>query len=86
MHGAAVLVALAAVLKPSTAILVTRGSPCEAKCGNVLDATHNDDLVCNEGDYASTSAGAVFQGCTRCEMMSNFTAGGQTDLQWMACE
>lgn len=86
MRTAAMLFALVALLKSSDAILVTRGSPCEKNCGNVLDATHSDDLVCDESQYASTSAGAVFQGCTRCELASNYTANGQTDLQWMACE
>jgi hypothetical protein len=86
MRTATVFTVLAALLQPSSAILVARGSPCEKNCGNVLDATHSDDLVCDEGQYASTSAGAVFEGCTRCEMTSNYTANGQTDLQWMACE
>ncbi|OIW29761.1 hypothetical protein CONLIGDRAFT_344063 [Coniochaeta ligniaria NRRL 30616] len=84
MRTTAVLFALVALLKSSSAILVARGSPCEKNCGNVLDATHGDDLVCDESQYASSSAGAVFQGCTRCELGSNYTADGQTDLQWMA--
>lgn len=86
MRTTAVLGALAALLRSSIAILVVQGSPCDQSCGNVLSATHSNDLVCNETQYASTSAGVVFEACTRCELKSNYTADGQTDLQWMACE
>ncbi|KAB5575661.1 hypothetical protein GE09DRAFT_1053184 [Coniochaeta sp. 2T2.1] len=64
--------------------MVARGSPCETNCGNVLDATTSADLVCDERQYGS-SAGSVFQGCTRCELGSNYSSpDGHTDLQWMA--
>lgn len=78
--------ALTALLASSTAILVAPGSQCAVQCGNVNDATHSDDLTCDESQYASSVAGGVFQRCTRCELTSNYTANGQTDLQWLLCE
>lgn len=86
MRTAAVVGALAALVSSSSAILVVQGSPCDQYCGNVLSATHTDDLVCSESQYTSTSAGIVFEACTKCELTSNYTANGQTDLQWMACK
>lgn len=77
---------------PALAILVTPGSPCASKCGNVLDRTSADDLVCDEDAYGS-GAGAVFKSCVECELGSSYVAesdefsnGKESDLQWVLCE
>lgn len=77
---------------PSLAILVAPGSPCESKCGNVLDTTSTEDLVCEEDAYNS-GAGLVFKSCVECQLTStyvtesdDFKNGKETDLQWMICE
>lgn len=77
---------------PSLAILVAPGSPCASKCGNVLDKTSSDDLVCEEDQYDS-GAGLVFKSCVECQLSSSYVTesddfknGKDTDLQWMICE
>lgn len=77
---------------PALAILVAPGSPCASKCGNVLDKTSKDDIVCDEDGYDS-GAGLVFKSCLECELGSSyvtesdeFKSGKETDLQWMICE
>jgi len=72
-----------------TAIRVATGSPCSAKCGNVLDQTSSDNIVCDEGAYSSGD-GMVFKNCVTCEARSTYvtegTNGKESDLQWMICE
>ena len=77
---------------PALAIFVADGSPCASKCGNVLDKTSTDDLVCDDGSYGS-GAGQVFKTCLECEIKSSYVTesdefknGKETDLQWMICE
>ena len=85
MRTAAVGATFAALLHSSISILVTPGSSCEDLCGNVDDATTPADIDCNQNSYSTSAAGIVFQGCVTCELSSTFTAGNQTDLQWMLC-
>jgi hypothetical protein len=75
-----------AFLGAADAILVTEGSPCSVQCGNTLGSTTKEDIVCNQDDYPGSAPGGIFQRCTDCELKSNYTANGQTDLQWMLCE
>ncbi|KAK7432740.1 hypothetical protein QQZ08_000600 [Neonectria magnoliae] len=72
----------AAVVPAADAILVAPNSPCSRDCGNVLDATNPDDIVCSQNSYTS-GAGQVFEGCVECEMSSDYSHDGQTDQQWM---
>ncbi|KAI5924154.1 hypothetical protein F4810DRAFT_146760 [Camillea tinctor] len=77
----------AALLRSSAALLVADGSPCGTDCGNVLDSTTSDMIVCDEGTYRLTSAGQVFQSCITCESTSSYytTEGSRntSDLQGM---
>lgn len=78
---------LSLVLSQVSAIHVTEGSPCERLCGNVLDATTEEDVVCLEEEYASTAEGVVFQQCTSCQLTSDFgTRRDDNDLHWLLCE
>ncbi|KAM0237885.1 hypothetical protein ACHAP5_008836 [Fusarium lateritium] len=71
------------LLSPVVAILVADNSPCGTLCGNVLDATTADDIVCQEDDYKS-GAGIVYQQCVACELSSDYhTKKNETDLQWL---
>ncbi|SPN97655.1 uncharacterized protein DNG_01168 [Cephalotrichum gorgonifer] len=70
------------------ALRVSPGSPCASKCGNVLDSTSSDELVCDESAYSSGN-GLVFKNCVNCEMGSTyFTTSDEfknkkdSDLQW----
>jgi hypothetical protein len=62
------------------AVIVSPGSPCSSSCGNVLEATRTDDIVCNQGDYATD--GLLFQECVSCEVLSDYVSDGQSDTQW----
>lgn len=79
---------LAALLRSSAAVLVTEGSQCEQKCGNVPTSTADDEVVCRDSDY-STSAGLVWQSCLTCESTSPYKLQSgkttHTDLEAMLC-
>ncbi|KAI0166904.1 hypothetical protein GGR52DRAFT_79464 [Hypoxylon sp. FL1284] len=74
----------AALLRSAAALLVAQGSPCETKCGNVLDSTTDDMVVCDESAYSTTSSGQVFEACVGCETSSSYSASqdkqGSSDL------
>ncbi|KAK8112708.1 hypothetical protein PG984_013234 [Apiospora sp. TS-2023a] len=75
---------LAALLRISSALLVAEHSPCSVKCGNVLDSTNPDDVVCDAAGYG-TGAGTLWKQCLTCELSSPYLddAGkpAQADLQ-----
>ncbi|KAI1075622.1 hypothetical protein F5B20DRAFT_374728 [Whalleya microplaca] len=79
--------AFAALWRSSAALMVADGSPCASKCGNVLDSTTPDMVVCSQADYSDTSSGQVFESCVSCEATSPYstTKGSQnvSDLQYM---
>ncbi|PHH69846.1 hypothetical protein CDD82_7471 [Ophiocordyceps australis] len=64
------------------AVVVAPGSPCAASCGNVLDSTSSDDLVCSTGAYAGPT-GQLFQGCIECELRSSFHNPERSDVYSM---
>ncbi|KAL6849513.1 hypothetical protein ACO1O0_009054 [Amphichorda felina] len=74
-------VAVAGVASVANAVIVTPGSPCEMSCGNVLTSTEPDDLVCQQESYDDVE-GELFKTCVECEMRSNYSSDGQTDVQW----
>ncbi|KAM0346067.1 hypothetical protein ACHAPU_005828 [Fusarium lateritium] len=77
------LISTLGLLSPVAAILVADNSPCGTLCGNVLDATTADDIVCQEDDYKS-GAGIVYQQCVACELSSDYhTKDNDTDQQWL---
>ncbi|GAP93226.1 putative lpxtg-domain-containing protein [Rosellinia necatrix] len=86
MRFGQVIIALGALARKARAVLVAHHSPCETNCGNVLDATAADQVVCDDADYGTTP-GKVFQSCVTCESTSPYeiTDGNQTtsDLQAM---
>ncbi|RDA93428.1 hypothetical protein CP533_2617 [Ophiocordyceps camponoti-saundersi (nom. inval.)] len=67
----------------SRAVLVAPGSPCSTGCGNVLESTSADDVVCDTGAYTSSAVGQLFQGCVECEMGSGYGRGDETDVKSM---
>ncbi|GJN85947.1 centromere/microtubule-binding protein cbf5 [Purpureocillium lilacinum] len=73
--------AAAIALPAAQAILVTPGSPCSTNCGNVLDSTSTDDIVCSEKSYVSAT-GQLFQGCVQCEMQSSFHQNNKNNLRY----
>lgn len=77
--------ALSVWLRHATALHVAKGSPCQTLCGNVLDATTKDDVVCKESDYSVSAAGSVYQQCVSCELTSDYSTASQTDVQWLLC-
>lgn len=86
MRGLTLITTGLSLLGPAAAILVADNSPCGTVCGNVLDATTIDDVVCHEGDYTSGS-GIVFQQCLTCEQNSDYsTKNNETDQQYFLCK
>ncbi|KAF4452896.1 hypothetical protein F53441_4322 [Fusarium austroafricanum] len=82
MRGLTLITTGLSLLGPTVAIIVASNSPCGTVCGNVLDATTNDDVVCHEGDYMSGS-GSVFQQCLTCEQSSDYsTKNNETDQEY----
>src|SRR5690554_753406 len=80
------------VLPTTLALRVAPGSRCSTKCGNVLDSTSSESIVCKEEEYAAGD-GLVFEQCVNCELRSehvvesqDFRSGKETDLQWMLCK
>ncbi|KAL3425870.1 hypothetical protein PVAG01_02661 [Phlyctema vagabunda] len=76
------------LISPVAAIYGLAGSPCAAKCGNVLSTTTGEDIVCPDASYPSSGnpgsvAGVVFESCVSCQVQSNYTdlETGDTDLQ-----
>ncbi|KAK3377794.1 centromere/microtubule binding protein cbf5-like protein [Podospora didyma] len=68
----------------ATALLVAPDSPCSTYCGNVLQSTSADEIVCDDGSYSGTAAGVVFEKCIECELNSKYVSkNNQTDLQWL---
>ena len=87
-----ILVAFGALLGTSSAILVAQDSPCAVNCGNVLDATPSDDIVCSASEYDLSAQGTIFKNCVECEVRSDYTtddaddAPATSDLQAMLCK
>ncbi|KAI1340927.1 hypothetical protein F5Y15DRAFT_422804 [Xylariaceae sp. FL0016] len=77
----------AALLRLTASLLVADNSPCATNCGNVLDATTPDMIVCDDTSYSLTSAGQVFESCITCESTSAYgttTANkSESDLNYM---
>lgn len=69
----------------SSALHITPGSSCSSVCGNSLE-TLPSDVVCNDFDYYSTSAGATFMDCIQCLQTSNTTADSEDDVSWFLCK
>ncbi|KAI3321777.1 hypothetical protein HD806DRAFT_146914 [Xylariaceae sp. AK1471] len=86
MRFSRTITALGALAHNVRAVLVAQNSPCQTNCGNVLDATTADQIVCDDASYGTTS-GKVFQSCVACESTSPYitTERNQTisDLQAM---
>jgi hypothetical protein len=88
MRSGRTIIALGALAYEVQAVLVANNSPCAKDCGNFSDRTGDDEIVCEDGDYGTTS-GKVFQSCVACESTSSYatTYGNHTvsDLQAMLC-
>ncbi|RYP70645.1 hypothetical protein DL769_004891 [Monosporascus sp. CRB-8-3] len=74
-------IAFGAFARYISALLVARDSPCETLCGNVLDSTTPDDIVCRESDYPLAAAGIVFQQCITCEAGSAHVYGEKVNQE-----
>ncbi|KAK8859313.1 lpxtg-domain-containing protein [Apiospora arundinis] len=66
------------LLGRAVALRVAPGSQCAVQCGNVLDSTSKNDIVCKEADYKAVSAGQVFQKCVSCESTSDYVSDVST--------
>ncbi|KHN95767.1 uncharacterized protein MAM_06379 [Metarhizium album ARSEF 1941] len=76
----------AALLPLVQSILVPSGSPCAANCGNILDKTSPEDLVCKQGSFSTDPTGQQFAGCVDCERSSAYHSGNDSDIQSMLYE
>lgn len=67
---------------------VTPNSPCKSKCATGNATTTENDIVCVDSDFTSTSTGSQFQQCVECELSSKATdpITGTTDVMWGLCK
>ena len=86
--SSSLLLFFSSLILPGTSLEALSNSPCAVQCGNVLSSTSGGDIVCQDGDFASTTAGQTFQSCISCQLGSNYVdpVSRQTDLQWALCE
>ncbi|TAQ86779.1 hypothetical protein B7494_g4906 [Chlorociboria aeruginascens] len=72
------------LVSTTSALQALTSSPCAAQCGNVLQSTSGDDIVCPDTAYASAAAGTVFQTCISCQLSSTYVDPDtqESDLQW----
>lgn len=72
-------------LPGASASYATPNSPCAVSCGNVLDATSQDEISCTDSGFGSGDA-QLFQGCVKCEMTSRYTNRNTSDVHATLCE
>lgn len=73
------------LISPTDGILVSEGSQCAVKCGNVGESTASEDLSCGDGTH-SAFPGLTQKECIQCELNSTHVApNGVSDLQAMIC-
>ncbi|CCC11282.1 hypothetical protein SMACR_03985 [Sordaria macrospora] len=76
------IVTAAAALAPlTTALFITAGSPCAKYCGNSLQGTAADEVVCTSDQYDMTNTGVVYKECMQCQMTSEYSQGSETDVK-----
>lgn len=74
-----------AALSVAQAVLVTKHSPCETKCGNVLESTSQSDIACGDNSFGAGDS-QIFKSCVECEVNSHFVgADNQTDVTAALC-
>ncbi|TQV91073.1 centromere/microtubule-binding protein cbf5 [Cordyceps javanica] len=74
------LLVLTSALLAAQAILVTPGSPCLTKCGNVLESTSQSDISCGDDSFGAGDS-QIFKGCVQCEANSHFVSpDNETDV------
>lgn len=79
------IVTVFAALPAIEAVLVTPNSPCETKCGNILDATSQSDIACDDNGFTAGDS-QIFKGCVECQLNSRFVgANNQTDVAAGLC-
>ena len=84
MRTLTTLAALAGTASVANAIAASDGSPCSSSCGNVLDATTGEDIICDQAEYAE-DVGEVFQDCVECQLQSGYQKSTESDTQWALC-
>ncbi|KAG4437241.1 hypothetical protein IFR05_007257 [Cadophora sp. M221] len=82
---------VACMLTPTWALQVSPNSACASVCVDSLPSDFSDpnvsntigsDIVCNDGNYGHTSAGAKFEGCLNCLQTSTASSGNENDQGW----
>jgi len=77
------------------ALQVTPNSPCASFCldNPELDPsdpnssnTNSADIVCQNADYNTTSAGTKFMACVNCLQTSTYSSGEEDDQSWFICK
>jgi len=75
------LTTFATVAGVANAVLSNPGSPCGTSCGNVLERTSTDDIVCKQDEIEST-AGELFSTCLDCQLQSDYSSHDGTDTDY----
>ena len=71
------------------------GSDCAAYClddkdGDQFDkadsTTNSTDIICEDRDFSTTSAGIKFKNCQECLQSSEHVNGTESDMHWFMCK
>lgn len=77
------------------AVQVAPNSPCSSVCidSSTLDgsdpnssSTTASDIVCDDGDFTTTSNGKKWKQCITCLQNSTFVHGDESDQYWFLCK
>lgn len=75
----------------SLALQVTPNSPCSTQCiddmnDNAADPNSSNtlakDIVCDNADYNTTTAGKKFKSCVTCLQTSSYSSSTESDQAW----
>ncbi|KAI0884341.1 uncharacterized protein GGS22DRAFT_165430 [Annulohypoxylon maeteangense] len=71
----------------AVALQVTPGSSCASVClddpaNQDASSTNSSDIVCNDQEYSTTTAGIRFKNCVECLQESHAMSNGENDISW----
>lgn len=76
------------VAKIALALMVTPDSPCMSLCsdGEGSDSINGSEIVCQNNDFITTTAGQKFKSCLSCLQLSTAAGNGQNDQHCFICK
>ncbi|KAI1087551.1 hypothetical protein F5B19DRAFT_64134 [Rostrohypoxylon terebratum] len=86
-YSALLILCLAYLQHKVVALQVSSGSSCASVClddpaNQNVPSTNSSDIVCNDQDYSTTTAGIRFKNCVECLQESHATSDEGNDISW----